>query len=564
MVHSLIYSILRLVLYSRVDRLWKVADFGLTSEGASQSFHDTEFAKGTPGYRAPELICDNSKYNNKVDIWALGCILYELVVGKRLFETDLAVLGHYNSNSSLQLAFDDTFDSESRNEITEAIDEMLQNDPSTRPSAASLFAAFSTHEATPPSNSNSKVPPFRPQNPSRSLTSPRQRPPTEVDENLDHFAKTRSVAFPVDSGISDQYEWVVLFTVINTNNTRIATVSCDTGRRYSKVTLWDVPSEKSIWQHLYSWSGYSRANPAFSNDGEHFGYHKNEVEVEILNAQSATAVKTAQVQSGDGQITAIALSNWKRVAVALDKGTQDDKVELAEIDDSGRDVNSDVDVVRVQTVVGGVSLAYDTRGRHLFLVGNKTTHWAGTVPMYERMGYCWDVMTSSTSMIFVPTLAAGVSIWGTPLYNIPSASSAVFRSFYSLETFCVGVFTSKYLSESILCFGSYGVCGFDRKCLLVLVEHERFAVWDRNSIALPKSDSSQNDWKYLLRFEGKALERVGKKLDATSVAKIAWNNLPSIDDVRALVETEAGLTLLLEGEKFISIGKEHFVTPIQM
>jgi hypothetical protein len=307
------------------------------------------------------------------------------------------------------------------------------------------------------------------------------------------------------------------------------------------------------------WSGYSRANPAFSNDGEHFAYHKNEFKVEILNAQSAKAVNTLQVQSGDGQITALALSNWKRVAVALDKGVQDDKAELAEIDDTGRDVNSNVDVVRVQTVVGGVSLAYDARGRHLFLVGNKTTRWYW---VYQRIGYCWDTMTSSPSRTFSPSGEPGLTSWAAPLYNIPSTSSAVFRSFYSLATFCVGIFTSNYVYGTILCFGSYGVCGFDRQSLLVLVEHEHFVVW-APTFTMPKSDPNQNDWKYLLRFEGKALEKVSETMEATSVVKIAWNNLPSIGDVRALVETEAGLTLLLEGEKFISIGNEYFVYPVQ-
>lgn len=37
---------------------------------------------GTPYYLAPELIRDTEtkfKYNSEVDIWALGCIYYELI-----------------------------------------------------------------------------------------------------------------------------------------------------------------------------------------------------------------------------------------------------------------------------------------------------------------------------------------------------------------------------------------------------------------------------------------------------------------------------------------------------
>jgi NIMA (never in mitosis gene a)-related kinase len=54
----------------------KVGDFGLAKELAS----DTKFATtnvGTPFYMSPEMI-NELKYNEKSDIWALGCLLFEL------------------------------------------------------------------------------------------------------------------------------------------------------------------------------------------------------------------------------------------------------------------------------------------------------------------------------------------------------------------------------------------------------------------------------------------------------------------------------------------------------
>lgn len=40
---------------------------------------------GTPYYLSPE-ICKEKPYNNKSDIWSLGCILYEMCIGKHPFE----------------------------------------------------------------------------------------------------------------------------------------------------------------------------------------------------------------------------------------------------------------------------------------------------------------------------------------------------------------------------------------------------------------------------------------------------------------------------------------------
>lgn len=61
---------------------------------------------GTPYYLSPEL-CEEKPYNNKSDIWSLGCILYELCTLKHPFEAQnqgaliLKILrGKYNPISS--------------------------------------------------------------------------------------------------------------------------------------------------------------------------------------------------------------------------------------------------------------------------------------------------------------------------------------------------------------------------------------------------------------------------------------------------------------------------------
>ena len=40
---------------------------------------------GTPYYMSPEL-CENRPYDAKSDVWALGCVLYELTTLRRAFE----------------------------------------------------------------------------------------------------------------------------------------------------------------------------------------------------------------------------------------------------------------------------------------------------------------------------------------------------------------------------------------------------------------------------------------------------------------------------------------------
>ena len=59
----------------------KLADFGMVCEFGQQQVID-EF--GTMGYQAPEVIL-RRKYDEKVDNWSLGVLLFNLVTGKMPF-----------------------------------------------------------------------------------------------------------------------------------------------------------------------------------------------------------------------------------------------------------------------------------------------------------------------------------------------------------------------------------------------------------------------------------------------------------------------------------------------
>ena len=136
-------------MYSSTDQAWKIADFGLTSEGTSKRAHTTRYAQGTPSYRSPELI-EDFKYTNKVDIWAIGCILYELIFKKKAFSGDGAVLRYFDNfratGTLLVLPFDnDTIPDEARKTfLANIILEMLDIDDTRRPGAWNLYEKFIT------------------------------------------------------------------------------------------------------------------------------------------------------------------------------------------------------------------------------------------------------------------------------------------------------------------------------------------------------------------------------------------------------------------------------------
>jgi len=69
----------------------RVMDFGLMKAVGEKSGRDATrggMAMGTPNYMSPEQITDASTVDERTDIFALGCILYELFAGKHAFVGD--------------------------------------------------------------------------------------------------------------------------------------------------------------------------------------------------------------------------------------------------------------------------------------------------------------------------------------------------------------------------------------------------------------------------------------------------------------------------------------------
>lgn len=140
-------TLLMLVLYQQGN--WKIADFGLTSEATSNRLVTSISARGKPCYRAPELLREKGGYNNKADIWSLGCIGYELFTGQKAFRDDFHVFEYASARKPPKKLI---------NQLTPTgkyyIQDLLEIDPVKRPSAKNLLRVkFRTEwEGIPPTS----------------------------------------------------------------------------------------------------------------------------------------------------------------------------------------------------------------------------------------------------------------------------------------------------------------------------------------------------------------------------------------------------------------------------
>lgn len=71
------------ILLNKTRKVVKIGDFGISKILNYASKANSVI--GTPSYISPEL-CEGRPYNQKSDIWALGCVLYELATLKKAFE----------------------------------------------------------------------------------------------------------------------------------------------------------------------------------------------------------------------------------------------------------------------------------------------------------------------------------------------------------------------------------------------------------------------------------------------------------------------------------------------
>lgn len=157
-VHNLIHRDLKpsniLLMKSDDDRaILKIADFGYARY--IDPYGVAETSCGTPLYMAPEVFAAES-YNAKVDLWSVGCILYEMVCGKVPFLEKTQVLLFKLINETKVISF--PLDVHLSNDCQDLLRRLLRKNPLERISLESFFLhpflEFSKYERENPYQQN--------------------------------------------------------------------------------------------------------------------------------------------------------------------------------------------------------------------------------------------------------------------------------------------------------------------------------------------------------------------------------------------------------------------------
>ncbi|KAL0236625.1 hypothetical protein PCE1_000023 [Barthelona sp. PCE] len=114
------------------DNRLKLCDFGFATI-AKKDDYQSRSIKGTPLYMSPEILSSEG-YNSKTDIWSLGVILYEVLIGRTPFVSKTLVKLMENITQGEVI-----FPSEIDETIKEFLGLMLEKNPDRRPSAEELL-----------------------------------------------------------------------------------------------------------------------------------------------------------------------------------------------------------------------------------------------------------------------------------------------------------------------------------------------------------------------------------------------------------------------------------------
>ena len=128
----------------------RVSDFGLARLIGAEAAGDTQITRenmalGTPAYMAPEQIRDATRADVRSDIFALGCVLYELLTGRQAFGAPdiLAIFDRIRAGDYPPI------DRDVPERMSRAVARALQPDPAARfPDCEALLSAWRGESVT--------------------------------------------------------------------------------------------------------------------------------------------------------------------------------------------------------------------------------------------------------------------------------------------------------------------------------------------------------------------------------------------------------------------------------
>ncbi len=118
------------------NHILKLGCFGISKVLSNISKNKVESMGGIPYYLSPEVAEKKERYNAKSDIWACGCVLYEMLTLKHVFDAEDLV------SLTIAITFGnyDDIPEDYSDDICDLLERMLSKETGQRPTAAELVA----------------------------------------------------------------------------------------------------------------------------------------------------------------------------------------------------------------------------------------------------------------------------------------------------------------------------------------------------------------------------------------------------------------------------------------
>ena len=169
-------------------KMIKLGDFGI-SKVLEETYGNAETCVGTPYYMSPELV-KGEPYNQKSDVWACGCVLFEILTLKKVFEAS----NQLKLITSILEKDPGEISSEYTEDIRKIVQLTLQKAADDRPTAEELSNMPIFCESKKEINKTPTLPPFL-----RRISSQRS-----ISNNV---PSTPSTPYSVSTLASDVFFW---------------------------------------------------------------------------------------------------------------------------------------------------------------------------------------------------------------------------------------------------------------------------------------------------------------------------------------------------------------------